>query len=90
LDGDGVSGMKHFDRMRVVFTLAGAWLFALSLKLLYFHSTTNGVIYLEGYNYALDYIPGIILGLIVLAHSLMRLKEWCLPRTRGKIGNEDS
>jgi hypothetical protein len=74
--------------MSVIFTMAGAWLFALSLKLLYFHATTSGVIFLEGYNYALDYIPGIILGSVVLAHSLFRLKEWCLPRKKGKIGNE--
>lgn len=73
-------GIKHFDRMRVVYAMAGAWLFSLSLKLLYFHSTVNGTIYLEGYNYVLDYIPGIILGLIVLAHSWVRLESWLLPR----------
>lgn len=73
-----MSGMKHFERMCVVYAMAGAWLFALSFKLLYFHSTTSGIIYLEGYNYVIYYIPGIILGLIVLAHSLIRLKSWCL------------
>ena len=68
--------MKHFDYMRVVFAMAGMWLFSLCAKLLYFHYTTNGVVCLENFNYALDYVPGIIIGGVVLAHSLVRLRDW--------------
>jgi hypothetical protein len=75
----------EFKRPRfisVITAVAGAWLFALCLKLMWLHSATSGRVILESYNYFIDYIPGVVIGGMVLAYSIYRLRGWCLPREK--------